>query len=432
MTDESRRAMNARLSALEALPERRARIRARIAQQSAGEGPLVKRRLSVSLVVAIILVVALGGMAAAEMAGLNVFGLFTRGGSVRSARLSEQDLQALESIREKGTLISAAYTPLNDGIPQGYVEIHDAYYDGEVLFLGEIIRDPQEFAVAWTPTEEDLKAMKAEPWEEIANARTVILFAHAEEEKDVYAAYNEALQAWQPFGLKRYCFIDEGNPYQTTEGSRLQSADISAREWINGEATYVVAKMQAPLPEEIRQRETVEIQLPVRFHVESYWFDGARLYRMSEDIDAGVITAVIGRDPDTCRRHYRSEPFDIGGVTVRAEAEVSPYLAHVTLRAEEPIFPLAFSDSGDEEDPWHLDGYDGQGRPLRAAYAETHVSYDDKARGSEVIRFYTRSSEDGLTYQRYLHLYGELPETLAVAVGRGGMRTITVELKPVD
>ena len=435
MTDEIRRAMDARLSVLEGSPELRARIRARIVRQSEEEEPKVKRKVSVGLVVAIVLLVAFGGIAVAEMAGFNVFGYFAQSDQSRYALSAdwERVQKTLTSLQEKGTLISTSYTQLHDEVREGYVEIHDAYYDGDVLFLSEIIRDPREFAIEWTPTEEELEAMKSEPWEKIPNARTVIMFAHNEEEEEVYAAYNEALQEWRPFGLKRYVYCGEGNPYQTLEGSELRHEGLYDSEWINGEATYVVAEMQVPLPEEIRQQDAIQLQFPLEFYVEYNWFDGARLYCMSEHIDGGMMTVTIGRDPDTRQRSYQSEPIEIDGVAVQVGATASPYLAHVTLRAEEPIFPLQFTADGDEIDPWYIVGYNEKGEQLGYTFPETHVSYgDNKSPQREVIRFYERNSEDGLTYETYLHLPGEIPEALTITINGSGMGPMTVELNPVD
>ena len=420
MTDEIRRAMDARLSALDGSETRRARIRARIAQESKEEEPKVKRKLSVGLVLAVALLLAFGGIAVAEIAGFNVFAFFAHGEHTEMVHLSEMEQQILASIQEKGTLISTSYTSLRDDVPEGYIEIQDAYYDGDVLFITEIISDPRCFAVEWTPTEEELQSMRGEDWTETANARTRILFAHHDGEAAVYDAYSEAIQEWRPFGIKEYTFVGEGDPYVTGEGNLLRDVGLSQNEWINGEATYSVGEMQSPLPEEVRQKGTIEIQRPVVFRIDYYWFDGARLYEKSEKFDAGVITVTLGRDPEASQRRYQAEPVELGGVTVQAEATASPYLAHVILRAEEPIFPLVLDDEGRERNPWYVRVYNERGEELEIATPNLGISDESKMPIThEIITFHEQGSEDGLTFECYVHLTGEFPEKLALTIGEG-------------
>ena len=424
MTDEIRKAMDARLAALEPSPERRARIRAEIAHMNQEEEPQMKRKLSTAMVVAIALMIALSGIAVAEIAGLNLFAFFAQN-TQQETEYWDIDQRILTDLQEKSTLISASIAPTEVEMLDGYIQLHDAYYDGDVLFLGTVTREweTSRAAVEWTPTEEELAEHAPEKWP-IAEREA----SPYQQEQPFIDAFNEAQVNHQPYGYKTYHYIETFISYRTAGGTTVMP--IGDRRTMTEDGTaYSVLQMQSPLPEEIRQKETIEIELIVPINVEYHWFDGEKHYYWSEDVDTVVSTATIARSQDARQLRYQSEPAVIDGVTVTAEAVVSPYLAHVTLRAEEPVFLPETDEQGEPVDPWSVRVVDGgTGGELSTLFAglTQRRSYGPE----EKFVFYQKYSEDGMTCERYLSLVGAMPDSLTVTVSRENTEQATFALTP--
>lgn len=426
MTDEIRRAMDARLSALEASPERRARIRAQIAQCHQEEEPKVKRKMSMAVVVAIALLIALGGIGVAEMAGFNLFDFFAQN-TQQSKEFFDIDQRTLDDLQEKGTMISATGSPMEVEALEGYVQLHDAYYDGDVLFLSTVTREWETSvaAVEWTPTEEELAAHNPEKWPIWPRDASPY-----PQEQPFIDAFNAAQEAHQPYGYKTYQYIDTFTSFRTAGGETVMF--IGDRRVVTADGlVYTVLQMQSPLPEEIRQKETIEIQMTVVIDVEYHWFDGEKHYYWSEETEPVVATATIARGSDTRQRRYQGGSAVVDGVTVTAEAVVSPYLAHVILHAEEPLFLTETDEQGAVVDPWSVTVADGEtGEAFSSLFAGL-----TQRRGygpEQKFVFYQKYSEDGLTCERYVGLSGDIPDSLTLTVGRDGAEEVSFVLDPVD
>ena len=416
MTDEIRRAMDARLSSLEASPERRARIRAQCHQE---EKPKVKRRLYMAVVVAIALMIALGGIGVAEMTGFNLFDFFAR--NTRQAKEHfDIDQQTLNDLQEKSTLISASSSPMEVEALEGYIRLHDAYYDGDVLFLGNIAREERyaRVVVAWTPTEEELAGHEPEAWPIWPRE------AASEQEREIIGAFDAAREARRPYGFKRYQYSRLMAGCRTAEGTQVMPIGSRSMATRDGVA-YVVQQMQSPLPEEIRQKEIIEIELTAPMTVEYHWFDGEKYYYWSEAVEPVVGTATIVRSKDARQLRYQGEPGVLDGVTVTAEAIVSPYLAHVVFRAKEPVFL-----PGEAAD-WCVSVVDdGTGEELSGMYER--LTYQRPGEPGQTYVFYQMISEDGLTCERYVSLSGDMPGSLTLTVGRDGAEAARFVVRPTQ
>ena len=176
-----KRALDARLSALDADPARRERVRRRIEKE---EQP-VKRKMTVSLAFALALVVALAGAALA--AGMNVFEYFAQ----RDARLAP--------IAEGSA--PATQTPLSvttNELGESSIRFDSAYYDGQNLLVGSAMENVSHIEACSAPSDDDLAAMEPVA----ANQMPLVLAEGADAE--IIAAFQEAMGRGEPCGFQLY------------------------------------------------------------------------------------------------------------------------------------------------------------------------------------------------------------------------------------
>lgn len=412
MTDEIRRVLKDWFASPDGSEARQARIRARMAELETKEEPVGRPKWPRVLALALVSLLLVGTGLAAGLA-LNVFNIISD--RARDGYLDWQQ-QKLDSLRDKNTLVS---TSASD-VPQGFdiddvIQIHDAYYDGEVLFIGCIESRWRMPTVEWTPTEEELAQSALPSAIRTGNYKPV--------NKVAEALIEQVLEAGQPYGFKQYVYWDDfSRNLQTTSGVRLwytfaTGSNYNAAE--DDEREYGMTQFMAPLPEEIRGKDRIEVQLPVRFRTTYYWFDGEELYIWNGEDERAMLTAVIDREQDVPHREYEQGKITLEGAEVTVEAEAGPYLLHMKLSADEPIFVLS-----PDVLPWQWSVYDDAGRKLEKSFM--------RSSGATPMRTDIHEyGKDGLTWELWLWLYGDIPETLTMEIGqdyRKDEATVTLRL----
>ena len=412
MTDEIRRVLKDWFASPDGSEARQERIRGRIAALEEKEEPVRKRPFTRVLALALVSMLLVGTGLAAGLS-LNIFNYF-------SDRAHENDFdwaqEKLDSLRDKNTLVSTSVISLPQGMSADDItQIHTAYYDGEVLFVG-YAENWSIPTVEWTPTEEE-RALYALP--SAIRTKDYKPLNHAAE-----ALIERAMEAGQPVGFKQYHRLSRAaNSLQTTDGKRLwytfgTGSDFNASPDDEQFQLYAMTQFMSPLPDEIRGKDRIEVQLPIRFETICYWFDGRELYIWDGDYEQAMLSAVIDRDRDA--RHGRYEPVTVmlDGTETTVEAEASSYLLHVKLSADEPIFVLT------DVEPWKWSVYDDAGRELIKSFSRSY--------GATPFRTDIREySGDGLYTETWLWLYGEIPETLTLEIGQDYKKdeaTVTLRL----
>lgn len=410
MTDEIRRVLQAWFDSPEGSEARQERIRARIAALEEQEEPVRKRSWPRVLALALASMLLIGTGLAAGLS-LNVFNFFSD--RTREDAFDWQK-QKLNSLRDKNTLVSTSASDVPQGIDMDdIIQIHDAYYDGDVLFVG-CVESRAWPMVEWTPTEEERaqfavpSAIRTEDYKPINEAAEALI--------------EQALEAGHPFGFKQYRHTAYfSRQLQTTGGVRLwytygTSSDYNAS--ADDERDYHMTQFMAPLPEEIRGKDRIEVQLPVRIEPICYWFDGKELYIWDGEDERAMLTAVIDREPDVPHRQYEQGKITLEDAEVTVEADASPYLLHMVLRADEPIFSPS--------DPWHWRAYDDAGHALDKSFER---SYGATPMRTDIHEY----GSDGLSWDIWLGLFGDFPETLTLEIGHAFWDTLpTVTLRLAD
>lgn len=329
-------ALERRLSGLRADPARRARIRESIKQ--AEEEPIImKRKLSVGLVLALAAALAVAGAALAL--GLNLFEHF-----------SGQDQRYAEIAPLAEITPDAAARVETDALGTTKAAIVNAYFDGDSLLVGYRIENATR-TEAFTPTTEQLARMTP------VDASQDLPLAENDTEAALCLAYAQAVAAGTPFGLAQYAVYpsdhtetDDGidlPPLMETDGQDEDGARLCIREY------------EAPLPEEVRARDVLNLRIRLYTSVHYLYFDGQTAYELYERQEAGAMTATVRRVAGESAVTFAGEASLRGAsVTVTVTATAMRYTADVT--ASSLIFEAL------PEDTWYdLRLTDEAGRTLR-------------------------------------------------------------------
>lgn len=376
--DDIRKAMDSRLSGLDTSAGRRERIRQRIDQE---EEPVVKKRITAGMVLAIVALLALAGVALA--ASLNLFEYFgqqnTRLAQIAPAAILETESPKTVESQKLGTTVAS---------------INSAYYDGQSLLVAYSIQNGTR-SERFTPTKEQLAQM--------TKLDNIGGFAVSnEEEQHIMAEFIEAQKNGTPFGIVRYC-VSPGDHTETDDGIDLPPSQEMQESTPEGEQ-YMLREYENPLPEEVQNREYLNIQIRLYQSASYLYFDGKDCYMLpSESQDAGAMTATVRR-ADAGTRHFVGEG-TYNGVKVRVEADASSVHAQITISADADVFsPL-------DEDSWYdLYVRDAQGNALRTTEfgaADTRT-IQAALEGTGVL-------PDGLTVYILVASEGEWDEAAAIA-----------------
>lgn len=266
-----REAVDHRLSGLAASEERRMRI-LRAANQERREAKPVKSK---KWIVAIALMAMLLTSALAVAETLNLFDFFGKEDARYAALAPKATLEITEDV-----LIEHPHLGCVE------VEIDSAYFNGEALMLAYRVRN-SNYAEVYTPTEEEISKMTLdEP--------VIIALMGNEPCYDVLAAHNEAVEKGVPFGYKSYT-VYVGDHVYTDDG-------IDLGPWTGGYSDYdetgalcELREYEAPLPGGIGLRDALKVNMTVRQHECTVWFDGEECWISYDLQDVAEITAVIPR-----------------------------------------------------------------------------------------------------------------------------------------
>ena len=295
--------------------------------------PVMKRKISVGLLVAIVAALALTGAALAV--GLNLFELFGRN-DARLVRIAEQ------AVPETGTPGEVE----TEKTGRSAVEIANAWYDGESLIVAYTQDEARTFE-PFTPTPQELAKMEREEegWQPYELGPL----------DPVQQAFIEAVEAGTPYGYAEYFVFASDHMFAGREGEIELIPSIGDEITLEeGRKAYCV-EFETPLPEGTRNQDTLTLRLPILRHEYHVWFDGKDTYTLSGPLDGeartyewidGKTHTSYASDPEQIgeavatvkrssseTRHFAGQG-SLNGVPVQVEATVSAVRAEVRITFE--------------------------------------------------------------------------------------------------
>ena len=321
--------INRRLSGITASEQRRMRIRAAVNSERKDSQPM-KRTFSKALLFAAIAVLLIATVAFAEY--LNLFNFFGK----RDERYNAVAPYATLTITEP-VLVE------HPNLGSATASIDSAYFDGLSLNLAYRITHGQKVE-EYTPSEAELALME--------KGNPVVLasdFSENEPGSEILKAWNQAVETGTPYGYRKTTVYASDHTI-TDDGADIWLDSASPRYNENGDFCEM-REYECPLPDEIRSRQELRINMDVRRTTTYYWFDGTNCYWRNESSEVGAMTAVIPRNGEIKRFSGTGE---ISGAVCTVNAEVSPMVSVMTFQSDAPLnsFLSAAPEGTDERDCW--------------------------------------------------------------------------------
>ena len=330
-------ALDRYLSALAPTAARRARNRERIAK----EEPVMRKKLSVGLAVALVAALLLAGMGLAV--GLNLFDVFGK------------DDERLSKVAEEAVLENVdAQSVESEALGTTQAAIENAYYDGHSLIVAYSLKNDtrvEEFA----PTQEEMA--QAEALE-----GSVHIAVEREADRAILERFYQAQEAGEPFGIVQYAVYPSDHTL-TDDGVDLPPSGERALEGENG-ALLSLREYEFPLPEAAQERDALNISIALIESARYLYFDGETCYALpGTRREVGAMTACVRRTPGEARR-YTGEG-ELAGTPLQIEAQFSRAYGLITLKADGALSGLG-ADARLE-----LEACDETGAPMRCLCVES-------------------------------------------------------------
>ena len=344
MTDEIKRAMDARLAALEGSETRRAQIRARIARESKEEEPVVKRKLSVAMALVLALML-LGGTALAAGLGLNLFEI-----------LGKKEVRWL-SVADKSVLATQVpVTTRHDVLGEAVVTMTNAYYDGQGLSIAYALENWRCFEL-WTPTEEEKERGIGDK-----SAEGYLKYLMTD-------GFFESVADGEAYGVAEYMILPNG-PI-TANGMMLPPGELVGGYQENG-SYYEIMDYGMLLPEGVADQEKLEINVTLSQLVRYHWYDDGQWHSgywytdTQHTRDDSVITATVYRDHEASIKRFTGTA-EYKGMPVTVTADISKIHGDVIITAQgDAFFHTTKEGLGILMGVWEMALADDQGRSLYA------------------------------------------------------------------
>lgn len=307
-------------------------VDAALRQVKEGEArPVMKRKMTLTMLAAVLAVIALTGAALAV--GLNLFDHFGR---------NDRRLQVVAP--EAALMVNDAVEVTTDALGVSRARIDSAYYDGQSLIVAYTLDNYQRY--------EDFEPTEAELAEMTENRDYLLEAFGIEGDPAATEALRDAIDRKQPYGVVDYT-IAVGDRCSTTGGVALPLHAVAMEDGEEG-LLYCIQEFETPLPESARNRDSLNLTLPVELSTSWYWFDGETCYEKHDEQPLAALTVAVSRS-EAENRSYKWEG-EINGAKVRARAEASPVHIKLYIDAEAGAFPDPASiwpEAAKADDTWY-------------------------------------------------------------------------------
>jgi hypothetical protein len=293
--------------------------------------PVMKRKMTLTVLAAVLAVIALTGAALAV--GLNLFDHFGR---------NDRRLQVVAP--EAALMVNDAVEVTTDALGVSRARIDSAYYDGQSLIVAYTLDNYQRY--------EDFEPTGAELAEMTENRDYLLEAFGIEGDPAATEALRDAIDRKQPYGVVDYT-IAVGDRCSTTGGVTLPLHAVAMEDGEEG-LLYCIQEFETPLPESARDLDSLNLTLPVELSTSWYWFDGETCYEKHDEQPLATLTAAVSRS-EAETRSYKWEG-EINGAKVIARAEASAVHIKLYIDAEAGAFPdpaTIWPEAAKADDTWY-------------------------------------------------------------------------------
>ena len=307
-------------------------VDAALRQVKEGEArPVMKRKMTLTLLAAVLTVIVLTGAALAV--GLNLFDHFGR---------NDRRLQVVAP--EAALMVNDAVEVTTDALGVSRARIDSAYYDGQSLIVAYTLDNYQRY--------EDFEPTGAELAEMTENRDYLLEAFGIEGDPAATEALRDAIDRKQPYGVVDYT-IAVGDRCSTTGGVALPLHAVAMEDGEEG-LLYCIQEFETPLPESARDLDSLNLTLLVELSTYWYWYDGETCYEKHDEQPLAALTVAVSRS-ETETRSYKWEG-KINGAKVSARAEASPVHIKLYIDAEAGAFPdpaTIWPEAAKADDTWY-------------------------------------------------------------------------------
>ena len=307
-------------------------VDAALRQVKEGEArPVMKRKMTLTLLAAVLTVIVLTGAALAV--GLNLFDHFGR---------NDRRLQVVAP--EAALMVNDAVEVTTDALGVSRARIDSAYYDGQSLIVAYTLDNYQRY--------EDFEPTGAELAEMTENRDYLLEAFGIEGDPAATEALRDAIDRKQPYGVVDYT-IAVGDRCSTTGGVTLPLHAVAMEDGEEG-LLYCIQEFETPLPESARDLDSLNLTLLVELSTYWYWYDGETCYEKHDEQPLAALTVAVSRS-ETETRSYKWEG-KINGAKVSARAEASPVHIKLYIDAEAGAFPdpaTIWPEAAKADDTWY-------------------------------------------------------------------------------
>ena len=293
--------------------------------------PVMKRKMTLTLLAAVLTVIVLTGAALAV--GLNLFDHFGR---------NDRRLQVVAP--EAALMVNDAVEVTTDALGVSRARIDSAYYDGQSLIVAYTLDNYQRY--------EDFEPTGAELAEMTENRDYLLEAFGIEGDPAATEALRDAIDRKQPYGVVDYT-IAVGDRCSTTGGVALPLHAVAMEDGEEG-LLYCIQEFETPLPESARDLDSLNLTLLVELSTYWYWYDGETCYEKHDEQPLAALTVAVSRS-ETETRSYKWEG-KINGAKVSARAEASPVHIKLYIDAEAGAFPdpaTIWPEAAKADDTWY-------------------------------------------------------------------------------
>lgn len=272
--------------------------------------PIMKRKMTLTMLAAVIAVIALTGAALAV--GLNLFEYF----GDHDPRLIAVAPEATVEAAFPGEIVTDALGVTN-------VRVGNAYYDGRSLIVAYTVENYQR-RDSYAPTEVELKAMTASDTP----------FAIVPDEQS-------ETESSHPFGTVTY-EVFPADSWYADDGTLLPVYAETIDQGDDG-AMICLREFETPLPEAARSLDSLTLRVPMKLFTTWRYFDGEKFYEKQAQEPVTELCFTVNRTNAVTRGFAGNG--ELNGAPVNVKAQVSA--VHVKLHIEG-----AFPHSTLTDDTW--------------------------------------------------------------------------------